>query len=120
MPDGSLYKGTFKAGLRNGDGEFSSPDGFRYVGQWVAGDVRWRGKGDRDLSRRRPSMNGISRPASARAEGTLTYASGEVATGMVAERHPDAPHRRGKAPFKRPAFLKLIGLRVKSGLHPAR
>ena len=41
--NGGVYKGTFRGGLRHGQGTYTLPDGYEYTGAWVDGEIEGRG-----------------------------------------------------------------------------
>ena len=41
--DGGIYEGTFKNGLQDGKGTYSLPNGYKYTGDWVEGEIRGQG-----------------------------------------------------------------------------
>ena len=41
--DGSVYKGTFKDGIRHGLATYVTPNGFTYTGQWIDGGIGGQG-----------------------------------------------------------------------------
>ncbi len=41
--DGGIYEGSFRAGLRHGQGTYTLPNGYKYDGAWVDGEIRGKG-----------------------------------------------------------------------------
>ena len=73
----NLYEGKFKEGVPNGYGEFTSNDGFQYLGSWKEGKYHGEGKYISDEG----TFEGTFKNDKPNGKGTFSYSSGDVYAG---------------------------------------
>ena len=89
--EGGVYEGMFVDGVRQGRGTYTLPDGFKYTGQWVNGEIQGQGIAQYPNG---SLFEGQFTDGKPNGQGTITFADGGSYQGdWVAEKSPAKARR---------------------------
>ena len=93
-PDGSVYTGQFKGGVKEGQGTYQFANGSKYVGEWQSGKKHGQGRYEHVNG---DAYDGQYVTGKQEGYGTFSHADGEVYEGQW-----KAGHRAGKGRYIMP------------------